>query len=65
MTSELSKYLNEQSFWIWNNGSRNKSHRKTPPDPKPNPVSNLTLTLPPTPNGVYFSGGFFRVTEIT
>ena len=32
---------------------------KKPPDPKPNPVPNLTLTLPLTPHGGIFPGGFF------
>ena len=30
---------------------------KSPPDPKPNPVLNLTLTLPLTHHGGLFSGG--------
>ena len=44
-------------------GSRKKSPRKTPPVPKLNPISNLTLTLPLTPHGGLFPGGIFTDTE--
>ena len=32
---------------------------KKPPDPKPNPIPNLTLTPPLTPDTGLFSGGIF------
>ena len=32
---------------------------KNLPDPKLNPIPNLTLTLPLTPHRVFFPGGFF------
>ena len=32
---------------------------KKNPGPKPNPIPNLTLTLPLTPHGGFFSGGIF------
>ena len=32
---------------------------KNPPDSKPNPIPNLTLTLPLTPHGGLFSRGIF------
>ena len=32
---------------------------KKPPDSKPNPIPNLTLTLPLAPSRGLFSGGFF------
>ena len=47
-----------------NLGYRKKSPRKNPPDPKPNSMSNLILTLPLplTPHeggGAFFRGDFF------
>ena len=43
------------------NGSRKKSPpEKSPADPKPNPISNITLTLPLDPSrGDFFPGGGF------
>ena len=38
-------------------GSRKKSPEKKLPDPKPNPIPNLTLTL--TPYGELFPGEVF------
>ena len=32
---------------------------KSPPDPKPNPIPNLTLNIPLTPYGGLFPGGIF------
>ena len=42
-------------------GSRKKFPRKkNPPNSKPNPIPNLTLTLPPDPpRGAFFRGYFF------
>ena len=40
-------------FWVL---GKNPSGKK-PPDPKPNPIPNLTLTL--IPQGAFFSGYFF------
>ena len=41
-------------------GFRKKSRRKKNPDPKPNPISSLTLALPLTPHGRnFFQGDFF------
>ena len=39
---------------------KNPPRKKSPPpDYKPNPIPNLTLTLPLTPHGGLFSGGIF------
>ena len=40
------------------------SRKKIPPDSKPNPIPNLTLTLPLTPHEVFFPEGFFPDTII-
>ena len=41
------------------------SPEKSPPDPKPNPISNLTLTLPLILHGgLFFRGGFFPDTRL-
>ena len=37
-------------------------HEKSPPDSKPNPIPNLTLTLPLTPHGGAFFRGYFFLT---
>ena len=39
--------------------------KKPPPGSKRNPIPNLTLTLPLTPHGGFFQGGFFPDTNIT
>ena len=36
---------------------------KKTPDPKPNPIPNLALTLPLTPHDELFSGGIFLDTH--
>ena len=53
----------------WNNKAMIKNHlkgsrkkpplEKKPPDSKPNPIRNLTLTLPLTLTGRFFPGRFF------
>ena len=43
---------------------KNPSTEKNSPDPKPNSIPNLTLTVLLTPHGELFSGGFFFLTPL-
>ena len=59
-----SKYAGVSFNWSLAIGSRKKSPQNPhPPDPKPNPIFNLTLTLPLTAYGGLFLRGDFFLTS--
>ena len=65
LLNEICSLLQNKN-WLNNNfkGIIGDSRKKIPPDSKPNPIRNLTLTLTLTPHGVFFPEGFFPDTII-